>query len=158
MSIEISDILGLLPHRYPFLLIDRVLEVTHHAKISALKNVTVNEPFFLGHFPQRPIMPGVLIIEAMAQAAVVLVNLSLQNDYANGEHGKVAELSKQRLFYLTSVEKAVFRQPVIPGDTLLLEVTKVHSRSNAWRMQAIATVNGNGVAEAAFTAVLADSQ
>ncbi|HHC24102.1 MAG TPA: 3-hydroxyacyl-ACP dehydratase FabZ [Desulfobacterales bacterium] len=142
MKYDIQEIMKFLPHRYPILLIDRVLEVVPEQKIVALKNVTINEPFFQGHFPGTPIMPGVLIIEAMAQAGGVLAISALP-------------LEKQgALMYFMSMDKVKFRKPVVPGDQLILEIRLLRLRSKAMKMSGIAMVDGNKVAEAEFMASL----
>lgn len=132
---NIGQIMALLPHRYPFLLIDRVLEIERKQRIIAYKNVTVNEPFFQGHFPDFPIMPGVLIIEAIAQAGGCLL-LTEFPDRA------------ERLMVFTGIENARFRRPVVPGDQLRIEVTVVQWRSRAVKMLGIATVDGKVACEA----------
>lgn len=130
------DILQVLPHRYPFLLIDRVLDFTANERIRALKNVTVNEPFFQGHFPGGPVMPGVLIIEAMAQAGGVLAHASQEDQAAKA------------LFYLVGVDEARFRRPVYPGDQLMLELEVDRVRRGMWRFDGTASVDGRAVAMA----------
>lgn len=130
------DILKLLPHRYPFLLIDRVLDFTANERIRALKNVTVNEPFFQGHFPGGPVMPGVLIIEAMAQAGGILGHVS-QDDQA-----------EKALFYLVGVDEARFRRPVYPGDQLVFDLAVDRVRRGMWRFEGTASVDGRAVAMA----------
>jgi 3-hydroxyacyl-[acyl-carrier-protein] dehydratase len=137
--LDINEIQKILPHRYPFLLIDRVLELVRKERIVALKNVTINEPFFAGHFPGAPIMPGVLIIEAIAQAggALLLTEVEDRND---------------KLMVFTSIERAKFRKPVVPGDQLRLEVKVIGWRAVrnmvAARMEGLAYVDGKKVAEA----------
>ena len=142
--LEAKDLLRILPHRYPFLLVDRVLEVEAGQRIVTLKNVTMNEPFFVGHFPDNPIMPGVLIVEMMAQAGGVLL---LMTD----EH-------KGKLAYLAGIEKARFRKPVLPGDTLITEATLLRSRGGVGWMKTIARVGETVVCEAelAFALVTPD--
>ena len=150
MSSEVSlpldtiAIQRLLPHRYPFLLVDRVLEFEAHKRVLALKNVSINEPFFQGHFPGRPIMPGVLIVEALAQAAGVLAVESL--GLANS--GK--------LVYFMAIEGAKFRNPVEPGCLLQLDVEFVQKRSGVCKFAGRASVDGKLAAEASFTAMIAD--
>jgi len=142
---NINDIMHLVPHRYPFLLIDRILQVDGDQAIKVLKNVTINEAIFTGHFPEYPVMPGVLILEAMAQAAVALVAIAF------GE-----EQFKNKLVFLTSIEKATFTKQVIPGDSMILDVKKVRARMNLWIMEGETTVNGAKVATAQFSAMIAD--
>ena len=130
------DIRRMLPHRYPFLLIDRVLEVEVGKRVVAVKNVTVNEPFFQGHFPDGPVMPGVLIVEAMAQAGGVLA------------HESYPDLEPKPLFYLVGVDEARFRRPVYPGDQLRLELVVDRVRRGMWRYTGTASVDGVVVASA----------
>ena len=143
-SYDIREIMTHLPHRYPFLLIDRILTLEPGKRVVALKNVTMNEPYFQGHFPGIPVMPGVLILEAMGQAGGVLAYVSLP------------ETLKGRLVYFTSIDKARFRKPVVPGDQLILESRLVNIRSKAVRMTGIATVDGKKVAEAELMAVIGE--
>ncbi len=147
VTIDINKIMEILPHRYPFLLIDRILEIDGTDKIIALKNVTINENFFVGHFPNKPVMPGVLIIEAMAQAAVVLVAQACDPD-----------VLKSKLVYFMSIEKAHFRKPVLPGDSLHLHIQKNISKANVWKMSGEAFVDGIRVADAIFSAIMLDRQ
>ncbi|GAB3131852.1 3-hydroxyacyl-ACP dehydratase FabZ [Novispirillum itersonii] len=144
-DIGIERIMEMIPHRYPFLLIDKVIGVHLNESAIGVKNVTINENFFQGHFPQRPVMPGVLIIEAMAQTAAVLVVATL---------GKDAE---GKLVYFMSVDEARFRKPVGPGDRLELHVTKERSRGNVWKFKALAKVDGTLVAEATYAAMILDN-
>jgi beta-hydroxyacyl-ACP dehydratase FabZ len=143
-SYTIMDIMKFLPHRYPFILVDRILELEPGKQVKALKNVTINEPFFQGHFPRRPIMPGVLIIEAMAQAGGVLVIESLPPE----KHGS--------LVYFMGIDKVRFRQPVVPGDQLIFDVNMIKSRGNAAKLAGTATVDGNKVAEAEVLASIGE--
>ena len=129
MTFDIQEILGLLPHRYPFLLIDRVVEFERGKRLVAIKNVTVNEPFFQGHFPDYPIMPGVLVIEAMAQAGAII----MMNEIPDRE---------KKLAVFTGIEKAKFRRPVAPGDQLRIEVNVLAFKSRFGRMEANAFVDG----------------
>ncbi|MBF0439121.1 MAG: 3-hydroxyacyl-ACP dehydratase FabZ [Magnetococcales bacterium] len=139
------DILKTLPHRYPFLLVDRVEEVVPGERLVALKNVTFNEPFFVGHFPGHPVMPGVLILEAMAQAGALLAG-----------HTDPSAV-QGRLVYFMAIDKARFRKPVIPGDQLLLELLLIKRRREIWRFQGFARVNGVVVAEAELMAMTRDA-
>jgi 3-hydroxyacyl-[acyl-carrier-protein] dehydratase len=143
-TIDIERIMQMIPHRYPFLMIDRVVDVVPDATAVGIKNVSINEPFFQGHFPQRPVMPGVLIIEAMAQTAAVLVVQTL---------GQAAE---GKLVYFMSVDNARFRRPVMPGDQLRIHVSKERSRGAVWKFSAEAKVNGTLVAEATYAAMIMD--
>lgn len=136
-TLDINDILKALPHRYPFLLVDRILEYEKEKKIIGIKNVTINEPFFTGHFPGRPIMPGVLIIEAMAQIGGVLL---LQNH----------ELKDKGLVYLVGIDNAKFRKTVIPGDQLKIVVDVLRYKHRICKMRGEAFVNDALVAEAEF--------
>jgi 3-hydroxyacyl-[acyl-carrier-protein] dehydratase len=140
--LDINQIREILPHRYPFLLVDRIVELEAE-RIVGIKNVTVNEPFFMGHFPDFPVMPGVLIVEAMAQAAGVLVLKSIPD-------------RDKKLVFLVAIENARFRKPVVPGDTLRLEMTVVKRRSNVAKMAGRATVDGVLVAEAEVMCKLED--
>jgi 3-hydroxyacyl-[acyl-carrier-protein] dehydratase len=143
-TIDISRIMQLIPHRYPFLLIDRIVDVVPSASATGIKNVSINEPHFQGHFPQRPVMPGVLIIEAMAQTAGALVVHSL---------GAEAE---GKLVYFMTIENARFRRPVVPGDQLMIHVVKERSRGNVWKFNGEAKVGGVLVAEATYSAMILD--
>jgi 3-hydroxyacyl-[acyl-carrier-protein] dehydratase len=141
-QLGIAEIERLLPHRYPFLLIDRVLEIGEE-KVVALKNVTVNEHFFVGHFPGHPIMPGVLIVEAMAQAGAVLAMRA-----SKFEPGK-------QVIYFMAIDKVKFRKPVVPGDQLRLEVEPLRKGGAIWKMKGRALVDGAVVTEAEFLATIA---
>jgi 3-hydroxyacyl-[acyl-carrier-protein] dehydratase len=142
--IEVDEIMQMIPHRYPFLLIDRVKNVVFDTSAVGIKNVTVNEPFFQGHFPGHPIMPGVLLIEAMAQTSAVLVIKTT---------GKVAG----SVVYFMTVDNARFRKPVRPGDQVKLHVEKVRNRGNVWKFKGEARVDGKLMAEAAYSAMIVDS-
>lgn len=144
LTIDIERIMQMIPHRYPFLMIDRVVDVVPDATATGIKNVSINEPYFQGHFPQRPVMPGVLIIEAMAQTSAVLVVHTL---------GMNAE---GKLVYFMSVDSARFRRPVMPGDQLRIHVSKERSRGNVWKFSGEAKVNGTLVAEATYAAMIMD--
>lgn len=144
--LKINDIMKLLPHRYPFLLIDRVTEIIPHEKIVAYKNLTFNENFFQGHFPGTPVMPGVLIIEAMAQTGIILVA------------GALSDADRENKVYLfTGIEKAKFRRPVVPGDRLVLECSNLQHKMQLWKMDAKAYVDGQLVAQATLTASSANA-
>lgn len=142
--IDIHRIMHDIPHRYPFLLLDRVVDVVLGISAIGVKNVTVNENFFAGHFPNHPVMPGVLIIESMAQTAAVLVVETLGPDAA----GKVV--------YFMSIDSAKFRRPVVPGDQLRIHIVKERRRGNVWRFNGIARVDGVAVAEATYSAMIMD--
>ncbi|MHC1790453.1 3-hydroxyacyl-ACP dehydratase FabZ [Solidesulfovibrio sp.] len=142
--LTIAEIQTLLPHRYPFLLVDRVLAFTPGEEITAIKNVTINEPFFVGHFPGVPVMPGMLILEALAQAGGVLVSKSLDGPLGD------------RIFMFTGVEKAKFRRPVVPGDQLVLRCFNLKRRMTLCKMSAQATVDGKVVAEAELSAAVVE--
>ena len=141
--IDINEIMEMIPHRYPFLLIDKVKDIQSGESAIGIKNVTVDEPYFEGHFPGHPIMPGVLIIEAMAQTSAVLVVEAM---------GK----KENRLVYFMTVDQARFRKPVLPGDRLELTVRKERSRGNVWKFKGEAHVDGNLKAEAVFSAMIID--
>ena len=141
-ELNIQEIRELLPHRYPMLLVDRILDM-NETRIVGIKNVTVNEPFFMGHFPDFPVMPGVLVIEAMAQVAGVLVLKSLGG-------------RNEKLVLLASVEEAKFRKPVVPGDQLRIEMTVERRKATVAKMRGVATVAGQVVAEAVVMCKLAD--
>lgn len=143
-SLDISEILALLPHRYPMILIDRIIDLIPGEKVVALKNVTINEPYFTGHFPTTPVMPGVLIVEAMGQAGGVLIMSDLPRDKIPGA------------IYFMGFDHVRFRIPVIPGDQLILEVLIIKKRSKAVKMSAKAMVNDKLVAEAEFLATYGD--
>jgi 3-hydroxyacyl-[acyl-carrier-protein] dehydratase len=146
-TVEVVDIMRVMqaiPHRHPFLMIDRVIEVVRNVSAIGIKNVSVNESFFAGHFPNHPVMPGVLIIESMAQTAAVLVVETLGPEAA----GKVV--------YFMSIEGAKFRRPVVPGDQIRIHVVKERNRGNVWKFHAIARVDGTSVAEATYAAMIMD--
>ena len=144
-ELGIERILELLPHRYPFLMIDRMINILAGECATGIKNVTANEPCFQGHFPNKPIFPGVLIIEAMAQTSAALVVNTLGKD------------SEGKLVYFMSVENARFRKPVTPGDQLHIHVSKHSSRGNVWKFNSQAKVEGVVVAEARYTAMIMDN-
>ena len=139
----ITDIMKILPHRYPFLLVDRIVEMEGEKRIVGLKNVTINEQFFQGHFPGAPVMPGVLIIEAMAQVAGVLIYRDMPDKHT-------------KLIYFTGIESAKFRRPVVPGDQLRIEMELLNRRTNFGKMAGRATVEGKLVAEAIVLFAIAE--
>ena len=143
--LDIARIMHAIPHRYPMLMIDRMVDVVLNQSAVGIKNVSVNEPFFQGHFPGHPVMPGVLIIESMAQTAAVLVVETLGADAAG------------KLVYFMTIESAKFRRPVLPGDQLRLAVSKERNRGNVWKFHGNATVDGISVAEATFAAMIMHS-
>lgn len=143
-AMDIHQILEYLPHRYPILLVDRVLEIVPGERIVALKNVSMNEPFFPGHYPHHPVMPGVLIVEAMAQTAGALV-LSSLGDKAAG-----------KIVYFMTIDRARFRKPVLPGDVLKVHVTRIHNRGPVWKFNGEAKVDDLLAAEADFSAMIVD--
>lgn len=140
---DIHEIMKHLPHRYPFLLVDRIIDIQEGESITGLKNVSMNEPFFQGHFPGQPIMPGVLIVEALAQVAGIMA-------FHSGIEGKSV--------YFMSIEKAKFRRPVVPGDQLKLEVKVLQRRGTVWKVAGKATVDGKSAAEAELTAMVSDRE
>ena len=143
-AIDIARIMRMIPHRYPFLMIDRVVDVVSGESCVGVKNVTINEPFFQGHFPQRPVMPGVLVIEAMAQTAAVIVveKLGVEN--------------QGKLVYFMTIEEARFRRPIGPGDQIRIHCRKERSRGNVWKFSAEARVDGTLCAEATYSAMILD--
>lgn len=143
-TINIERIMEMIPHRYPFLMIDRVESVVANEAAVGIKNVSINESFFQGHFPTRPVMPGVLLIEAMAQTAAVLVVETLGPE------------SEGKLVYFMTVDEARFRRPVVPGDTVKVHVTKLQNRRNVWKFKGEAKVDGHLCAEATFAAMILD--
>ena len=144
IEISLSRIMQMIPHRHPFLMIDKVVDVIANNRATGVKNVTINENYFQGHFPTRPVMPGVLIIEAMAQTAAVLVVHTL------------GPASEGKLVYFMSVDNARFRRPVFPGDRLDVHVTKQRNRGNVWKFEGQAKVGDNVMAEAVFAAMILD--
>lgn len=141
---DIKEIQKLLPHRYPFLLVDKITHIDPGIKAVGIKNVTINEEFFIGHFPNNPIMPGVLIIEAMAQVAGILA-------FQSGAQ-------KGNSVYFMSIEKAKFRKPVVPGDQIRMEVTILQQRGNVWKFSGLTYVEDKIAAEAEFTAMVIDKE
>jgi len=144
-ELDVNEIMKMIPHRYPFLMIDRVADIEVGESAVGEKAVTVAEPHFQGHFPQRPIMPGVLIVEAMAQTAAVLVVHSLGEEALN------------KLVYFMTIDSARFRKPVTPGDMLRIHVVRKQNRGPVWKFEGKAMVDGSLVAEATFAAMLADA-
>ncbi|MEK7811852.1 MAG: 3-hydroxyacyl-ACP dehydratase FabZ [Pseudomonadota bacterium] len=144
-TMDIHEVLEHLPHRYPFLLIDRVLEVVPNEKIVALKNVTINEPFFPGHYPHHPVMPGVLVIEAMAQAAALLSFKSMGT-----------KPDTNSVYFFVGIEYAGFKRPVSPGDQLIFKVAIIQNRRGLWKFQAVAEVDGLVAAEAELICTIRD--
>ncbi len=142
MDYNAEGILAHLPHRYPFLLVDRVCDMVDHESIRAYKNVSFNEPYFVGHFPDKPVMPGVLMIEAMAQCSGVLILHSLG-----------LKPTRENLFYLAGVDDARFKRVVEPGDQLMMEITVLKERKNLWKLQGKATVDGELACSAVFMCV-----
>jgi 3-hydroxyacyl-[acyl-carrier-protein] dehydratase len=142
--LDVQGIQKLIPHRWPFLLVDRVVAFEQGRKLVGVKGVTMNEPFFLGHFPDKPVMPGVLILEALAQAAALLAKMTL----GSGEDGK--------LTYLMGIDAARFRRPVVPGDRLELHVEVTKQKGMVWKQKGTAIVDGQVCAEAEFMAMLVD--
>jgi 3-hydroxyacyl-[acyl-carrier-protein] dehydratase len=137
MTMNIHEILKRLPHRYPFLMVDRVLELEHKKRIKALKNVTANEPYFIGHFPHRPLMPGVMMLEALAQAAALLSYDAVD-----------AKPDDKSVYYFAGIDNARFKRPVEPGDQMILDVTLERMKSSIFKFQARASVDGETAVEA----------
>ncbi|WP_157019804.1 3-hydroxyacyl-ACP dehydratase FabZ [Mesorhizobium xinjiangense] len=140
-AVDIQGMMALLPHRYPFLLVDKIIEIDGDSSAIGIKNVTMNEPHFMGHFPGQPVMPGVLIIEAMAQTAGAIC---IRN----------TGMDKPNLVYFMTIDGAKFRRPVVPGDQLQIHVRKVKQRGNIWRFACEATVEGAKAAEAEISAMM----
>jgi 3-hydroxyacyl-[acyl-carrier-protein] dehydratase len=143
-SAGIMRVMEMIPHRYPFLMVDKVVDIQKNVKATGVKNVSINEPFFPGHFPRQPVMPGVLIIESMAQTAAVLVVETLEGEAAG------------KLVYFMTVDEARFRKPVFPGDVLRVHVEKVRNRGNVWKFRSEAKVDDVRVAQATFSAMIMD--
>ena len=143
-DLDIEGVKRLIPHRYQFLLVDKVVDIKPDVSCVGIKNVTINEPFFQGHFPQRPVFPGVLIIESMAQTAGCLVVATLGPE------------SEGKLVYFMTVDDARFRKPVVPGDQMYVHVTKVRSRGPVWKFTGEAKVDGKLVAQATYSAMILD--
>lgn len=147
-SADILEILKLLPHRYPFLMVDKIIDIDGDISGIGVKNVTINEPHFQGHFPDNPVMPGVLLIEAMAQTAGVLVIKDRQKGAEPADGPSTV--------YFMMIDKGRFRQPVVPGDTVYFHVTQLKKRSNIWKYKGEAKVDGKTVAEAEISAMIPD--
>ena len=143
-SVDIRRILQMIPHRYPMLMVDKVVDMHLDHSAVGIKNVSINEPFFQGHFPSEPVMPGVLIVEALAQTAAVLVVATFGSE------------SEGKLVYFMSIDGVRFRRPVMPGDRLELHVEKIQSRANVWKFSGKALVEGKVAAEATFAAMIRD--
>lgn len=144
LPIDINRIMEMIPHRYPILLVDRIIEFEPGERAVGLKNVTINEPHFLGHFPNFPVMPGVLIVEAMAQTSAIMVVETLGKE------------SEGKVVYFMSIDEAKFRKPVVPGDTVHIHVEKIQSRGSVWKFKGKAMVDGKLCAEATYSAMLTD--
>jgi beta-hydroxyacyl-ACP dehydratase FabZ len=142
--LDVKEILKSIPHRYPFLLVDRIVEIDGNEKVVGIKNVTINDNFFQGHFPNHPVMPGVLICEAMAQVGAI---------FAHNARGGMAD---DKVFVLTGLDNVKFKRPVEPGDQLRMELTCLKRRGSFWKMQGIATVEGKLVAQAEISAMEVD--
>src|SRR5213595_3760203 len=144
VQIDIQRIMEMIPHRHPFLMIDKIVDAVANVRATGIKNVSINEHYFQGHFPSEPVMPGVLIIEAMAQTAAVLVVATFGSE------------SEGKLVYFMSIDGVRFRRPVLPGDRLELHVKKAQSRGNVWKFAGKAIVDGKVAAEATFAAMIRD--
>ncbi len=144
-DIDVVRIMEMIPHRYPFLMIDRMIDLVPDVSAVSIKNVSINEQFFQGHFPGHPVMPGVLIVEAMAQTSGVLVTETM------------GEQTEGKMVYFMSIEQARFRNPVTPGDSLLISVKKLQNRGPVWKFSGEAHVGGTLMAEATFTAMILDN-
>ena len=147
LPINYKEIVKLLPHRYPFLLVDRIIELDLGEKVTGIKNVTSNEHFFQGHFPDNPVMPGVLIIEAMAQVGGILARLSIEDEMKDKGD------TPPSIFFM-SIDKVKFRKPVIPGDQLVIEVKPIRTGSRVWKMEGRSFVEGALVSQAEFMATI----
>ena len=143
LPMDVNAIMKILPHRYPFLLVDRIVELEHGTRCVGIKNVTINEPFFPGHFPGHPVMPGVLIVEAMAQVAGIMAYLASDEE------------TKKKVSYFMAIDNAKFRRPVVPGDQLRIEITTTLNRRGIWGVDGKAYVDGVLVTEASLKATFA---
>jgi len=143
LPMDVNDIMKILPHRFPFLLVDRIVELEHGKRCVGIKNVTINEPFFTGHFPGHPVMPGVLIVEAMAQVAGIMAYLASDEE------------TRKKVSYFMAIENAKFRKPVVPGDQLRIEITTTLNRRGIWGVDGKAFVDGRLVTEASLKATFA---
>jgi 3-hydroxyacyl-[acyl-carrier-protein] dehydratase len=141
LVMDINEIAAIIPHRYPMLLVDRIIDFHQNEKISGIKNITMNEPQFTGHFPDRPVMPGVLIVEAMAQLSAVLVAKSMKS-------------TQDKEVFFMSIEETKFRKIVEPGDCMIMHSNIIQNRGNVWKFKAFSEVDGKVVAEATFTAMV----
>ena len=145
-AVDVLEVMEMIPHRQPFLMIDRVEDIVVGESATGIKNVTINEPFFVGHFPVRPVMPGVLVVEAMAQTAAVLVVETLGPDALG------------KLVYFMTIDNARFRKPVVPGDQVKLFVSIQRNRRNVWKFKGVAKVGDLVVAEATYSAMIMDAE
>lgn len=145
MLLDVNDIMKILPHRYPFLMVDRIVELEHGKRCVGIKNVTINEPFFQGHFPGHPVMPGVLIVEAMAQVAGIMASLASD------------ESTRKKVTYFISIDSARFRKPVLPGDQLRIEIETTLNRRGIWGVDGKVYVGDTLVTDAALKATFADA-
>jgi 3-hydroxyacyl-[acyl-carrier-protein] dehydratase len=146
MPMDINAIMKILPHRFPFLLVDRIVELEHGKRCVGIKNVTINEPFFPGHFPGHPVMPGVLILEAMAQVAGIMAYLASDDE------------TKKKVSYFMGIDNAKFRKPVTPGDQLMIEIATTFNRRGIWGVDGKAFVDGKLVTEASLKATFAPAE
>ncbi|MCE1226916.1 MAG: 3-hydroxyacyl-ACP dehydratase FabZ [Geobacteraceae bacterium] len=146
MPMDVNAIMKILPHRFPFLLVDRIVELEHGKRCVGIKNVSINEPFFPGHFPGHPVMPGVLIVEAMAQVAGIMAYLASDDE------------TKKKVSYFMAIDSAKFRKPVMPGDQLRIEITTTMNRRGIWGVDGKAFVDGKLVTEASLKATFAPAE
>jgi 3-hydroxyacyl-[acyl-carrier-protein] dehydratase len=146
MPMDVNAVMKILPHRFPFLLVDRIVELEHGKRCVGIKNVSINEPFFPGHFPGHPVMPGVLIIEAMAQVAGIMAYLASDDE------------TKKKVSYFMAIDSAKFRKPVVPGDQLRIEITTTMNRRGIWGVDGKAFVDGKLVTEASLKATFAPAE